>query len=98
MTAGVMKCLIYKGGDLPLPRKDGYLMLLAGVLGLLLFARGNSTAAQEPPACPAEVGCAEITLSPNTLLGDFFLNEQLLAAGQNHIVLQVPPAQQNQIV
>jgi hypothetical protein len=75
-----------------------YFVWLAVVAAVLIIAHSQPATAQDALACPTEVGCAEITLSPNTLLGDFFLNEQLLAAGQNHVVLQVPPDQQQQIV
>lgn len=72
------------------------LVMGISLLALLMIPSGQQrSTAQE--ACPAGFGCAQVTLLPNTLLGDFFVGEALVAAAQNSAVLQVPPAQ-NQTV
>lgn len=60
-------------------------------LGLLLAIAPQTTDAQF--VCPAELGCPEIILSPETMVGDFYLNEQLLAGAQNRPILQLPPGE-----
>jgi len=62
----------------------------------LLLVGAYPVLAQE--GCPTEAACPEIALTPATLLGDFVVNDQVLAAGQNRVVLQVPAGQSVQIV
>lgn len=71
------------------------------ILGIAaLLSQSNSTKSQvfAQETCPAEMGCPKLVLRPETLVGDFFLNDALLAAGQNTALVQVPPAQAHLIV
>lgn len=64
---------------------------------LLLIAPSPATHAQEVAPCPLGFGCVEVTLSPDSLIGDFFVGETLFAAAQHSALLQLPPAQAQQI-
>lgn len=71
------------------------LMVLAAVL-VSLFAVGSVSFAQEEFSCATEVACPEIVL-PEGFTGDFYLGDQLLAAGQNRPILQLAPGQIQEI-
>lgn len=49
--------------------------------------------AQDAPVCPTEVACPEIVLSPDNLIGDFFIGDQQVAGGTNRATLQIPAGQ-----
>lgn len=68
------------------------------LVAITVLARSQATQAQEVPACPVELACPEIILSPANLLGDIYLNEQVVAGGVNRITLQIPPNQAAQVV
>ena len=70
----------------------GFVLLLA-----IFIKTADVTYAQEPAPCPVEVQCPVIVLSPETMLGDFYLGEQALVGGQNRAALQLPPGQTHQI-
>ena len=49
---------------------------------------------EAPPPCPTNadppLGCPTLTISDEGLVGDFYLGEELLAAGQHTVTLQLP--------
>jgi endonuclease YncB( thermonuclease family) len=68
-------------------------VLFASVIPFLLLAGIAIAQVEEPPpeTCPDDRGCVEVGLSRETLSGDFYLGETLLAAGQHSALLQIEP-------
>ncbi len=68
-------------------------LVFASVAPFLLLAGIAAAQVEDPPpeACPADKGCVEVSLSGETLSGDFYLGESLLAAGQHSALLQIEP-------
>ena len=73
-------------------------LLMVFALLLAIFIKTADVSQAQDIVCPADLACPEIILSPATMTGDIFLNEQLLAGGQNRLVLNLPPGQTHQIV
>jgi len=69
--------------DMPsLRRRFGRSLIVVAALLLLSLVAVQVSVAQTP--CPADKGCAQMSLIPGTAVGDFYLGDQLLAAGQNN--------------
>lgn len=76
-------------------RRIWFTAVVVAVVMLSLIAV-QAIVAQTP--CPADKGCAQLSLNPGSAVGDFYLGDQLLVAGQNSPLLQLPPDQALQIV
>ena len=67
------------------------LMLFIGLsLGVGLLLAPLAVQAETPP-CPADVGCIDLTLAPNTLVGDVLIDGAPVAGQVNTVRLTVAP-------
>jgi micrococcal nuclease len=74
-------------------------MLFGSAIPFVLLVGIIAAQVGDPPpeTCPADKGCVEVSLSGETLSGDFYLGETLLAAGQHSALIPVEPRASQQI-